>query len=43
MDFRLLLSKLNAPLEWTAAKIAAYPKATLIVWAVSLAVVAWGL
>lgn len=29
------------PLEWTAKHIAARPKATLILWFVSLAAVAW--
>jgi hypothetical protein len=29
------------PLEWTAAQIAARPKAALMIWIVSLALVAW--
>lgn len=33
--------KLSAPLEWTADQIKARPKATLVLWAVSLVVVAW--
>ena len=36
-----LRERLATPLEWIAGIIAAHPKATLIAWAVSLAVVAW--
>lgn len=36
-----LRERLAAPLEWIAGSIAAHPKATLIAWGVSLALVAW--
>lgn len=30
-----------APLEWIAAQVAARPKGALVVWIVSLVIVAW--
>jgi len=36
---KAFFSHFAAPLEWLAGKVAAYPKGTLIVWAVSLALV----
>jgi hypothetical protein len=41
MTLALLRDRLSAPLEWTANLIAARPKAALIVWIVSLVLVAW--
>jgi hypothetical protein len=35
-----LRARLSAPLEWTASQIKARPKGALVVWAVSLVVVA---
>lgn len=33
--------RLSVPLEWIATRIAARPKAALIVWIVSVALAAW--
>ena len=35
------VSYLAAPLEWTARLIGKYPKGALMVWAVTLVLVAW--
>jgi len=41
MTLASLRERLAASLEWTANQIGARPKAALIVWIVSLALVAW--
>lgn len=41
MTLASLRDRASAPLEWIAAQTAARPKAALIVWIVSLALVAW--
>jgi len=41
MTLASLRDGLAVPLEWIARQIAARPKATLIVWLVSLAIAAW--
>jgi hypothetical protein len=41
MTFASLRERFSAPLEWIAIQIVARPKATLIAWIVSLALVAW--
>lgn len=40
MDVRSLLSNLNAPLGWAVAWIVERPKSALMLWIVSLVVVA---
>lgn len=40
MTLASLRDRAAVPLEWTAGQIAARPKAALVVWLVSLAVVA---
>lgn len=41
MTLASLRERLSVPLEWTANRIAARPKAALIVWIVSVALAAW--
>ena len=41
MTLASLRERLSAPLEWSAARVAAHPKGALAIWIVSLAVVAW--
>jgi hypothetical protein len=41
MTLASLRERLSAPLEWTAGQIKARPKGALVVWAISLVVVAW--
>lgn len=41
MTLASLRDRLSAPLEWVADQIKARPKGALVLWAVSLAVVAW--
>ena len=41
MTLASLRDRASVPLEWIAAQIAARPKAVLIAWIVSLALVAW--
>lgn len=38
---KAVFSHLSAPLEWVAGKVASYPKAFLVLWAISLIVAAW--
>jgi hypothetical protein len=41
MTLASLRDRAAAPVEWIAAQIAARPKGALVVWIVSLAVIAW--
>lgn len=41
MTLALLRDRISASVEWIATGIAARPKVALMVWLISLAVVAW--
>lgn len=41
MNFTSLRDRLSVPVEWIATRIAGRPKAALIAWILSLALLAW--
>ncbi len=41
MTLTSLRDRASVPVEWIASRIAAQPKAALVVWIVSLALTAW--
>lgn len=41
MTLASLRERFSAPVDWVAAQVAARPKGALVVWMVSLVLVAW--